>query len=300
MRIVALVSLLVHSGEAVCHEKETLMRRFRSALHQFRNEGIGIKSTKNEEIRAFSRTNVPLVRSRFQDYHAGMWWYDAQLVEEEPTFNQLFHDIWKLTFTPSPNVRTVIETEMQRMGLKPGAYTAAHLRVLYAMKDRSEIIKRQWAKNALNCASELRPQTPIFFTSDSSNATYYAKLYATEHKATLATRIPNPNPPLHLDKVPDWRKRPLSDFYDAFVDLYILAQADCVTYNKGGYGLFGLLMSRNASCGVRQDAIDRNRIFNPCHWVDDPLNGTQTTRDHYPPASRIISDDPVYLEPMEG
>jgi hypothetical protein len=229
-----------------------------------------------------------------------MYWYDGQLVDEEPTVIQLFHEIWKLTFTPSPKVRALIETEMQKMGLTPGAYTAAHLRVLYGMNDRPESIKQNWAQNALNCASELRPQKPIFFTSDSANATYYAKLYATQHKATLATRIPNPNPPLHLDKVTNWRNRPLSDFYDAFVDLYILAQADCVTFNKGGYGIFGLLMNRNASCGHRQDAIDRPMIRNPCHWVDDPLNGTQTTRDHYQSTLRIISDDPVYLEPMEG
>jgi hypothetical protein len=229
-----------------------------------------------------------------------MEWYDEQLVEEEPTVMQLFHEIWKLTFTPSPKVRALIETEMQKMGLTPGAYTAAHLRVLYGMNDRPESIKQNWAQNALNCASELRPQKPIFFTSDSANATYYAKRYATQHKATLATRIPNPNPPLHLDKVTNWRNRPLSDFYDAFVDLYILAQADCVTFNKGGYGIFGLLMNRNASCGHRQDAIDRPMIRNPCHWVDDPLNGTQTTRDHYQSTLRIISDDPVYLEPMEG
>ena len=142
-----------------------------------------------------------------------MYWYDGQLIQSEPTFTQLFHELWKFTFTPSPNVRTRIETEMQKMHLAPGAYTAAHLRMLYAMDDREEKVKRKWARNAINCASELRPRTPIFFTSDSANATYYAKLYTTDRNATFASRIPNPNPPLHLDKVNDWKKRPVSDFY---------------------------------------------------------------------------------------
>ena len=83
------------------------------------------------------------------------------------------------------------------------------------------------------------------------------------------------------------------------MDLYILAQADCVTYNKGGYGVFGLLMGRNATCGLRQDAMDRPVIHKPCHWVDDPLNGTQTTQDHYQKVSSV-SNDPVYLEPMNS
>lgn len=168
-------------------------------------EGLMLKKAK---------TNVTLIRSRYQNYHAGMHWYDDQRVgEEEPTYNKLYHELWRLTFTPSPGVRAIIEREMQKMGLIPGEYTGAHLRALYAIKTRENRITNNWAKNALNCATELRPQKTIFFTSDSSDATHFAKQYAAERNATLAMRVPNPNPPLHLDKAPDWRKRPVSDFY---------------------------------------------------------------------------------------
>jgi hypothetical protein len=227
-----------------------------------------------------------------------MYWYDGQLLEGEPGFQQIFHEVWKTAFTPSGPVRKVIESEMEKMGLTPGAYTAAHLRVLYGMKDRKEWIKETWAQNAMNCASELRPAKAIFFTSDSANATYHAKVHAARHNATIATRVPNPNPPLHLDRVDSWNQRPLSDFYDAFVDLYILAQADCVTYNKGGYGILGLYMNRNASCGLRQDAMNRPIIHKPCSWVDDTLNGTESTRHHYQPSDVVIRHS-LYLEPMQ-
>jgi hypothetical protein len=259
---------------------------------------FGSKSLVEKEIRAFARTNETLIRSRFQSFHAGMFWYDEQLVDGEHEAAEIFHELWKITFTPSPAVKNAIEQEMNKLGLVPGAYTAAHLRVLYGIEVRAEGVQEKWAENALNCASEMRPNTPIFFTSDSSDATHYAKVYASERKATVFTRIQNPNPPLHIDKVKFHLRLPPSDFYDTFVDLYILAQADCVTYNKGGYGIFALLISRNSTCGVRQDAIDRPRILKPCVWVDDPKNGTNVTRDLYRPLGVPVSHDPVYLKPM--
>ena len=96
------------------------------------------------------------------------------------------------------------------------------------------------------------------------------------------------------------RKTCTNYLLDAFVDLYILAQADCVTYNKGGYGVFGLLLNRNVTCGFRQDAMGRPRIRRPCHWVSgDPSTWTNETRRNLP-ESRIINHDPIYLDPMDS
>jgi hypothetical protein len=187
---------------------------------------------------------------------------------------------------------------MDRLGLVPGDYVAAHLRVLYAISDRAEEVKLDWARNAVNCASELRPRKTIFFVSDSTNATFYAKQYAAQLNATLISRIPNPDPSLHIDKVSNWRRRNISDFYDSFIDLYIMGQADCLTYNKGGFGWLGLYMSRNASCGVRQDALGRPKIRHPCQWVNDPTHGTQLTRDRIPKEPVVIGQK-IYGEPME-
>jgi hypothetical protein len=44
-----------------------------------------------------------------------------------------------------------------------------------------------------------------------------------------------------------------------------------VTYNKGGFGSWGLLIGGNVTCGVRQDALDRPMIRDPCYWVDTPF-----------------------------
>jgi hypothetical protein len=220
-------------------------------------------------------------------------------MEGEIAFGPLFHHVWKIAFTPSPPVRELLESDMKRLGLVPGHYVGAHLRALYALDSRQDNILRNWARNAMNCASELRPRKTIFFVSDSDIATRYARDYAAQKNATIITRIPNPDPPLHIDKVSNWRTRKMSDFYDSFVDLYIMGHADCLTYNKGGYGVMGLLMSRNSTCGHRQDAIDKPIIRKPCFWVDDPLNGTEITASSRPLPDAILSNETIYLEPMD-
>jgi len=264
--------------------------------------GLGKVSPKTDGyIRDFvMKESTSVSRVVMQDYNAGRYWYNEQILPGEASFETVFHEIWKTFFTPSPAVRERVETTMANAGLVPHNYTAAHCRVLYALDDRPENIKRAWAENAINCATELRPKTTIFFTSDSSNATYYAEQYGKQKGITISTHIPDPNPPLHIEF--SGRRRPVSDYLDGFVDLYILAQADCVTYNKGGYGLMGLLMSRNATCGLRQDAMNRPRIHNPCHFVnDDPWNSTnENTRLHFVQKELLQHRNmPIYLEPME-
>jgi hypothetical protein len=263
------------------------------------NPAIGIKSEKNSNsVLETAMDTMGLARVVMQDYHYGRFWYDDQLLQGEAKLESIFHHVWKVFFTPSPAVRQRLETAMSELSLVPYNYTAAHCRVLYGMSDRPESVQKNWAENAINCASQLRPKMTIFFTSDSATATQYAQRYGMSRYANVKTRIPDPNPPLHIEF--NGNNRPVSDFLDAFVDLYILAEATCVTYNKGGYGSFGLLIGRNATCGLRQDAIDRPKIHNPCHWVDeDPWNSTNPhTRHHYVSKTSSKLYAPIYLEPM--
>lgn len=263
------------------------------------SQSTGVFTFSEDTLRSWSRTDISLVRSRFQDYHGGMHNYNAQLVEGEVSFAELFHDLWRIAFTPSPPVRALLESDMRRLGLVPGQYVGAHLRALYAITSRPDSVTQNWANNAMNCASELRPGKAIFFVSDSDKATEYAIQYAVQRNATIITRTPNPNPPVHMDKVSNWRTRNISDFFDSFVDIYIMGHADCLTYNKGGYGLLGLFMSRNYSCGLRQDAIDRPHIRNPCTWMDEKVNNTETTR-HITPLKWNISNAIIYEDPMNS
>lgn len=238
-------------------------------MFQLQNRTWGKLVVPGDQIRAYAAGPKTLIRSRFQSYSGGSHWYNSQLSEPgEAAFEQVFHNVWTMLFTPSPPLATMIQNELHRMGLHPGQYVASHLRALYNREDRPEDQSRNWAENAVNCASELQPGVPMFFASDSPNATFYAKQYATAKRVPVfGTREPHPNPPLHLDRTKDWRRRPISDFYDSFVDLYLMALGSgCVTYNKGGYGHMGLMMGVNSSCALLQDALDKPAIHNPCHW----------------------------------
>jgi hypothetical protein len=86
--------------------------------------------------------------------------------------------------------------------------------------------------------------------------------------ARVVTHTPKPNPPLHLDRCRDWQGRPPSDFYDTFVDLYLIALGGCVTFNKGGYGHWALLIGGDYQCFIDQATTDSGGIQHKCQWME--------------------------------
>ena len=52
------------------------------------------------------------------------------------------------------------------------------------------------------------------------------------------------------------------DFYDIFLDLYVMANADCVSYGQGGFGRMGSLLSRNRTCSKKH--FERGKMVVPC------------------------------------
>ena len=73
---------------------------------------------------------TPIIQTRLQSVTGFQELYDDDLVHGEASFQDVFHDVWRILFTPSPPVRQILESEMERMGLVPGKYSAAHLRAL--------------------------------------------------------------------------------------------------------------------------------------------------------------------------
>ena len=138
-------------------------------------------------------------------------------------------------------IRQLIQKEMDRMGLIPGQYAAAHLRALYGRitsRENSQTI--EWTRNAINCASSLFPGKPIYFASDHTYAIQAALEYGTEmslkssssSKIKIVARQQNPTndlPPLHLDNAQNITIRQPEEFYDTWVDLYLMGMSRCVT-----------------------------------------------------------------------
>jgi hypothetical protein len=255
------------------------------------NETNGRRFTPSKVIQRYAPGNVSLIRTRYQSPNGGANIYDAELIEGEPAFNELYHNIWRMFFRPSVNVAKVIDDQLTKMDLVPGHYASAHVRALYGIPYRPLDQIESWTRNALNCASNLRPGAPIFFASDSSNASTLAKEYAEIKGARVETHTPNPNPPLHLDRADDWELRPISDFYDTFVDLYLIALGGCVTLNKGGFGHWALLIGSDYQCRIHQKTATTGTIRRICDWVET----SESPQQQKPERTTLL-----FLEPMES
>jgi hypothetical protein len=205
--------------------------------------------------------------------------YNQHKSANELEFHQVLRDFWDTLFTPSPPVAALIRQNMKDLNLTPGAYVAAHVRTMY---NSDESNNTDMIRNGVNCATKQKPGLPVYFASDSSNATLAALEYGRSKQkdsttATVVARITDTEP-LHLDRGIDflhrsdgWKDVNVSAFYDIFVDLYLLAGSQCVAYGQGGYGIWGALLSHNSSCRVahwRNPYLKDTYYRGKCAWTE--------------------------------
>ena len=170
--------------------------------------------------------------------------------------------LWHAAFQPTPPVTKVIQNTMKELRVTPGQYIATHIRTLYK-DDRSTDGRLLMA--AVDAANKMlpRPSCPLVVVSDALISTRVAVEYGQVNLRgrTVVGRLGNESAPveqqtLHLDKgknflksiTKDVNKRPTSDFFDIFVDLYILANAQCVAFGVGGFGRLGSQLAHNVDC----------------------------------------------------
>ncbi|CAB9509523.1 expressed unknown protein [Seminavis robusta] len=188
----------------------------------------------------------------------------------------LFHDLWKILFQPSAPVAEMIQHELKAISstlniqLTPGTYIAAHLRAKYPgepyrdAQERNNPEKEQILQHevtqALQCASHLKPKVPIYFAADATQATEFVQqqYHHPTNKRHIATLQSQRASEVHLAfaKLDD-----PTGYFPIFVDLWILGNADCVSYGRGGFGQLASLMSYNASC-------QQIRSRSSCEWKD--------------------------------
>jgi hypothetical protein len=221
----------------------------------------GPRATNVEElVELMENPEFTTVKARVQAHDHGAAYYDDHHEQQQrkdlsqPSFQQVYHACWRVMFTPAPPVARLIQEQLQQSGLQPGKYVGIHIRALYAVEERDPGMVRHWSRNSVNCASQLQQGGPFYIASDSEFAVQVAQEYGREKQVVVASRsIRNDDgtissshaQPYHLDKAP--RKAKASDFYDTFVDLYLLALSRCITYNMGGFGTWALYISPHAN-----------------------------------------------------
>ncbi|GAX11847.1 hypothetical protein FisN_20Lu109 [Fistulifera solaris] len=182
----------------------------------------------------------------------GSEFYDRSRNKAELSFDQVYHEVWSILFEPAPAIAALVQQEQHAMQLEPGHYVAAHIRALYM----SDTVDQHEEINAIHCARSMKPSWPIFVASDSINTTQAAVAYGQKQNLVVVARQAQGDP-LHLDrgrdflvKSEDWKGRPASDFYDVFVDLYLLVQSRCVAHGIGGFGRWASLVAGTLDCVI--------------------------------------------------
>jgi hypothetical protein len=193
---------------------------------------------------------------RHQSNDHGRSYYDANRddLKTEPNFDAIYHRVWQLFFTPSPPLAAILREAHRGYRLVPNRYVGVHIRAKYT-GDRGN--NAEMVENAVHCATQLRPGYPVYLASDSRVASSYAIKYGRQVGAKVIAQVSDA-PPLHIDRGTDflslqgadWMRRNASDFYDTFVDLYLLAGGACTTFNIGGYGRWASLIGSNSSCSI--------------------------------------------------
>jgi len=246
----------------------------------------GPRATNVEEMVEYCNkptTEYAMVKARVQSHDHGSIYYNQQQQQQSTTttFEAVYHAMWPILFTPAPPVAQLIERQLLDSKLVPGHYVGIHIRALYAVSERDPAMVQHWTRNAVNCASQLQPQSApgyYYLSSDSSWALTVGVQYGTEQQVRVVTRSSvqqesgagdssHLQQPLHLDKAPKTAKA--EDFYDTFVDLYLLAMSRCVTYNMGGFGTWAALISPSSCSFQHHNASGIHK----CEWMDHAPGG---------------------------
>lgn len=174
---------------------------------------------------------------------------DIQYIETTHTTNVSYNNTTQNSLQLIPNIE-----------VKP--YISVHVRANYT-RDETEnhpelnaircatLLQQQYKKNieyadgSGNSSSSSTNPLPIYFASDTSIVTQRAIQYGLDHNLLVVSRDghksrgSNANP-YHIDQPPPMTNKDFvlhpSDFYDTFVDLYLLAMGRCHSWGSGGYG----------------------------------------------------------------
>jgi len=303
------------------------------------NPDNGKRLTTYKSIVNYLVGGMTLIRVRFQHSTPGQI-YDDMVFKGTPKdddkyqfgFEAVFSRVWKVVFTPALPIQAILKSSLTNFGLVPNQYVASHLRALYAVDTRETELIQRFTENALACATQIFPGVPIFFASDSMVALQHAResnekeihedAFSTKLRVVTASETITPpaspesneigsnssastsvSEPWHLDSF----LGPVEKFYDTFVDLYLLGMAGCVTYNKGGYGHWGMLIGGHSQCQMRQALIGhkiRNKTAAFCKFrvaSGDNKNTVASFNKRHPSAfgRDDIETGPLFLPPME-
>jgi hypothetical protein len=257
--------------------------------HAASTDRVVVEARMNSFFGSFHRRFPLKVYDENQDLGAG-----------ESSFEQVYADMWRVLFEPSPPVKARIEGALERLGLSPKGYVSAHVRAQFR---KNLTAKTTLVTNALHCALTLHPDMglPVYLASDSKAVIRFGMDYGRRILNRTVIADAHAPTPLHIDRgveflrnAPDQEMRPASAYYDTFVDLYLLSYGTCLTFGHGSYGHWASLISGNPGCSVRHT---KSLFFDvPREWSRRPVFGNFWCHGGFPASRNLIN--PQILAPV--
>lgn len=214
-------------------------------ISKWPNRNVVRTASKAGIVQAQAEDAVVYLQQQSTDHGATLFQESQQ-----SKFYDIYRPAFEVFFKISPPVQALINENMKQLGLQPGKYIAVHTRQKYIRHKYTDGVG-----NSIRCAYSRRPGIPIYFASDSPNATTVALQYG--RHVNVVARPPH-RQPLHLDRGSEylakdynrWTTHEPEEYYDIFVDLFLLGQAQCVVYGVGGYGQLASAFSAD-DCSFR-------------------------------------------------
>ena len=199
--------------------------------------------------------------------------------DEEATYTKVYRHLWYSVFRPSPPIQDQIDETLRQLDLSPHHYQGIHLRMHYQRKFSTEKVL-EITQKAINCLMELpnlspavvTPSTRVFCAADTKSsvrglvrAARHRGLPFTTTRVNLTASEEEETPTLHLDRGANLVRRRnepppqssedhhFSAYYETFVDLYVLSQAQCLVVTIGNFGKWANLLSRNPECYIHHN-----------------------------------------------
>ncbi|KAG7369771.1 hypothetical protein IV203_027517 [Nitzschia inconspicua] len=176
-------------------------------------------------------------------------------------FAEVYHDFWRVSFTPSETVRKNIEKVIRSNHMAPTAYTS-----IYSSEETNNDNILERAIEILACASQLHPGGPYFMMAVNEKLSQAATALAASQSVAIYT---SPQEILHpVDKNSESSTSLV--FLHHFVHLYLMEMGRCLL-STGPNGLASLaaligynskcLLSQPQSCEWKMNSIDQSPLL---------------------------------------
>lgn len=184
------------------------------------------------------------------------WNPDAGITQRE-----MLEDVWRFLFQPSPGVQRAMFDLMRDLDIVGKQFNAVQVRAKdprlipdsiqeskkldmienYNITPELRAYFEHRYNNAIACLDDISNHTelPIYLTSDSK----FGKSYYEDSALPIRTPTFLKGDPLHIDS-DRYQGRDPQDFYQAFVDVYIMQKASCFSHSAG-FGLLPLRLNNN-------------------------------------------------------